>query len=874
MRTPHAHLTRLASATALLLAGCPTPVTVEDAGGDAPTLTPDAGPLCGAPESFAVGTPEGHPSPLMAASGEARAGRIVAADLPADPDGLATWQPGDYVLANARVALVVSSAEHFDVYDPHGGRVRGMARVEGGRMVAPSDFNLAMFGLGRLVVGTTSVSVIDDGSDGSAAVVRVAGTLVGIEALGPLLETLFVSRFEGLPAALDFSLAPDESLVDVRITLRTGARAASVPFATTAFFQSFRMPVWSETHAFGATTGEQRFMLFEDADATSFAWLAAPNEDGTAGTVAPLFSTDGFDFYRSAAAVVPPCSEQTFALGRFAIGEANGMNGVQRVLARALGETTRRIEGTITSPHPEAIAGARIHLARPASGSEPGAHLTRALVDASGSFDLTVPAGEVEAWVWREGIGLEGPFPAPASGPLAITLAPTATVRVDVLDALSRDPLPARVQLFPWTGEPPTSPESFGERTLGERRTRLEFTPADGHVDLHVAPGAYRLVVTRGWEMERHDQQLELSAGEMRDVEAALPRAFETPGLMCADYHIHTHRSVDSDDTGHAKIAALVADGLEIAIRAEHEWVTDFQPVIEDLGLQAFAIGLAGEELTTFTYGHFGVFPLEVQPSRPSGGAVRWFNRLAPEVFDEIRARAESPLLIIHHPRAGGLKQGYFTEAGYDAVTGMVAHPENWDDAFDVVEVFNAGDFERFRDSTVADWFSLLSAGRRVITVGSSDSHHTTEDPVGYPRTCLWIGEDDPRALTGERIRDVTHSGASFVTGGIYLEAIGPSGILPGGTATGVGARASIAVTLRAPSFIDVDQLEVIVNGTTTEIIPIADATEAIRFDDTIEVDVPASGAWVVLHASSSTEPDIAYGGRPFAVSNPMFLRR
>ena len=367
---------------------------------------------------------------------------------------------------------------------------------------------------------------------------------------------------------------------------------------------------------------------------------------------------------------------------------------------------------------------------------------------------------------------------------------------------------------------------------------------------------------------------LDLTAGSTTTVAAALMRAFDTPGLMCADYHIHTHRSVDSNDTGRQKISALVADGLEIAIRSEHEWVSDFQPVIEELGLADFALGLAGEELTTFTYGHFGVFPLTVETTRPSSGAVSWFHRFAPAVFTEVRGRPESPLLIINHPRAGGIRQGYFNEAGYDPITGTVTHPENWDETFDVVEVFNSGDFERFRGSTVVDWFSLLSTGRQVMTVGSSDSHHIEQDPVGYPRTCLWIGEDDPRRITGARVRDVTRSGASFVTGGIYVEATGPMGILPGGTATGVGARASIDVTLRAPSFIDIDQLEVIVNGVSTEIIPIADGVDAVRFSETIQVDVPASGAWVVLHASAATEPDVAYGGRPFAVTNPMFLRR
>jgi hypothetical protein len=859
---------RLGFAIVLCLAGCPGTVTPVD-GGETPDAGSDAGPLCtGAPEPFAIGDATGHPDPLGAAAGEARAGLIVAGDLPVDPSGLATWAVGDYVLANDRFALVVSSPERFEVYDPHGGRVRGLGRVESGAIVSAADFNLAMLGLGRLVVATESVSVLEDGSDGGPAIVRVQGPLAGIDALGPLLDTLFPSNFEGLPAALDYVLEPGADTIDVRVSIRTADAMIRVPFGTAAFFQSFRMPGWNEQDGFSAASGAQRFVIFEDPDATSYAWVAAPNADETPGTFSPILSMGGFDFFTTTGEYVSPCTERTYDIGRFAIGESDGMNGVQRVLARVLGTTLRRVHGAVTSTDPDAIAGARVHLTSAADDT----HLTRAVVDATGAFDLEVPTGDVEAWVWREGVGLEGPFAVPADGAVTIPLGPVATVHVDVTDDAA-SPLPARVQLFPVGATPPIATTGFGERELGRGRSRLEFTSADGHVDLRVAPGTYRLVVSRGWELERHDEMLDLSAGESVDVAAVLVRAFDTPGLMCADYHIHTHRSVDSDDTGRAKISALVADGLEIAIRSEHEWVSDFQPVIDDLGLGDFVIGLAGEELTTFTYGHFGVFPLVVEPTRPSSGAVTWFDRFAPQVFDDVRARPESPLLIINHPRATGVRQGYFTEAGYDPITGTPTHPENWDEDFDVVEVFNSGDFERFRGSTVVDWFSLLSSGRRVMAVGSSDSHHITQDPVGYPRTCLWIGEDDPRRITGSQVRDVTRSGASFVTGGIYVEAIGPMGIVPGGMATGVGARASIDVTLRAASFVDVDQLEVIVNGVTTETIPVADGIDPVRFMETIEVDVPATGAYVVLHASAATEPDIAYGGRPFAVTNPMFLR-
>lgn len=871
---------RVALFSCLVLA-CTTPPPPDDAAsiddGGPVDANLDA-PACPAPDPYPIGSATGHAMPLGAAVGEARAGLIHAADLPADPSNLATWRDGDFVLANDHLAFVISQPGNQEVYDPYGGRVRGIARLESGALVHPADFNLAMLGVSRFVVAADSVSVLQDGSDGHEAIVRVRGPLAGIEALGPLLETLIRTDLMGWPAALDYVLAPNDDGIEVRLSVRrpSATRSLNVPFATTAFFQSFRMPSWTELGGFVPPTGSPRFVVFEDADATSYAWAAVPMADGSPGMVAPFYSTGGFDFYTSPGASIAGCSEHTFVLGRFVVGETDGLNGVQRVVWRELGDATRHVTGTVTSSDPAAIAGAHLHVTDAAGTT----HLTRATLDATGAFDLVVPTSAASAWIWREGAPLEGPFAIPASGPMTIPVASLATVTVDVTDAASSTPLPARVQIFPVGSDPPVAPDAFGERVLGRGRSRMEFAPVSGHVVLRVAPGMYRLVVSHGWEMEIHDQTFTLAAGESRNVSAALVRSLDTPGVMCADYHIHTHRSVDSEDTGALKVSALAADGLEIAIRSDHEWVNDFAPIVHDLGLDDFVVGLAGEELTTFTYGHFGVFPL-VPDTRPSGGAVTWFDRFAPDVFGEVRARPEAPLLIINHPRAHGIRQGYFTETGYDATTGMVAHPENWDTEFDVVEVINSSSFDRNRGAggtgTVEDWYSLLAAGRRVMMVGSSDSHHTHGDPVGYPRTCLWIGTDDIHAVTGDMVRDVTRAGASFVMGGIYLDVTGPSSTRPGGAAHGVGMRTQLHAIVRAASFVDVDSLEVIVDGTTTETLPIPPQTDPgnpVRFEVDVDVDVAAAGSFVVLHASGGDTPDIAYGDQPFAVTNPIFLTR
>ena len=160
------------------------------------------------------------------------------------------------------------------------------------------------------------------------------------------------------------------------------------------------------------------------------------------------------------------------------------------------------------------------------------------------------------------------------------------------------------------------------------------------------------MIVSRGYEYELHTEPVTVAAGETAHVSAALEHVVDTTGVMCADYHIHTHRSPDSAGHAHLKVLGMIADGLEIPIRSDHEWINDFQPVIEEMGLSRFAFGISGDELTTFAYGHFGVFPLvggphAAQRERVPVGAAG----LPPAVFDE-RAGAARSARAHHQPPA------------------------------------------------------------------------------------------------------------------------------------------------------------------------------------------------------------------------------
>jgi hypothetical protein len=566
---------------------------------------------------------------------------------------------------------------------------------------------------------------------------------------------------------------------------------------------------------------------------------------------------------------VPRCDEVRRHVARIVIG-GPGLPGVQAAVARSRDVPLRRITGQVVEADGTPASDVRVHVT-----TADGQHLTRVRPDAEGRFDVEVDVRAAQLYAYRASEAMVGPI-AIGDGDARIAMGATGTVRVRVVDEGARG-LPSRIEVVPLAGGLDDAPVAFGEARLGRGRSHVAF-PVDGEVALRVPVGRHRVRVSRGPEYEREEWEVDVGAGEEVVLDATLARIVDTPGVMCADYHIHTHRSSDSSDPALLKVAGLVADGLEIAVRSEHEWVTDFAPVIDALGLGDFALGMAGLELTTFTWGHFGVFPLEPDPTMASGGAVSWYERLAPDVFDTVRARPEAPALIVNHPRASGPGQGYFDAAGYDPATGVVRRAELWDERFTVLEVFNDSDFERNRGESVRDWFSLLASGRDVFAVGSSDSHRIYSAPVGYPRTCLYVGVDDPRALTPERVRDATVAGRSYVSGGIYLDVRGPGGVGPGQEASGVGERAPIEVEVRAAPWVDVQRMELIVDGVTVETIPVLEGdadplNPTVRIRAMLEVDVAATRSWVVVHVAGD-EPIDASGHRPFAVSNPVFLRR
>lgn len=256
----------------------------------------------------------------------------------------------------------------------------------------------------------------------------------------------------------------------------------------------------------------------------------------------------------------------------------------------------------------------------------------------------------------------------------------------------------------------------------------------DGAAEMIVRPGTYTVVVSRGMEYDRTETAVTLEAGKTTVVNTTLARVVDTTGYVGADFHLHSVFSLDSNANLNDRVASFVGEGLEIAVSTDHNFIVDYQPTIEKLGMQRFLNSVVGLELTTIDRGHFNGFPLD----RGSGalvaddegnidtiasrtyGSLEWALRDPQAIFDELRTRGHKnaagdvqPIVLqVNHPRDSIL--GYFDQYGVNADTLEVegqggailgpdlnTHPEFRKEAFsfdfDAVEVFNGKHFEFLR---------------------------------------------------------------------------------------------------------------------------------------------------------------------------------
>ncbi|CAN5122148.1 hypothetical protein BH09MYX1_BH09MYX1_32650 [soil metagenome] len=808
----------------------------------------------------------GHADPYGAkAANQARAGRLSsAAMLTNAPDARQRAAVGDFVLVNDKISAVIEDKGPSDGYAPFGGELIAVDVVgEDGRPKGTSRWGETLFDFAAETILPESVSVLADGSDGKEAIVRVVGKLTLI----PFLER-FAPAFGQpwkMPVAYDYVLAPGSSKIVLRVTLAQNQPelrvATGMGGTTMGLFHSSRAQLFTENDGFDGMKSPASWLGY-DAGEASYA-LRFPKANAGFG-----IDVSGFLYVYGADRDLEACKVHTFDMAEIVVG-GPGIDGLRQTI-RALDGLPegRTISGVVEDGGGIGAAGVRVHAI-----AKDGKMLSRVVTDGTGAYAIHVPAEAVTLVTYAKGYAAVSIEVDASMKTADLALAPSGFIHVkthDVLDTTRA--VPVRVQVIPTVAVAATSP-SFG--TLDEANGRLwQDFAVTGDSLLAVPPGEHDVIVSRGYEWELVEAKVTVTAGSTVEVDAPMSHSVDSTGVMCADFHIHSFYSADSQDPVEHKVKGAIADGLEAPFSSEHEWVVDFGPVVKKLGLEDWAFGGASEELTTFTWGHFGVVPLSPKPDAQNNGAVDWVGKDPKEVFAIVNALPEKPVLVVNHPRGQSIA-AYFDAAEFDRDK-LGSTSKLWSEDFAAIEVTNDSSFDANRTAVVADWLALLKAGKTMWAVGSSDSHSIRTSPVGYPRTCLRFGHDDPRKLSPEAVRDALRAGHATISGGLYMTVKGPNGEGPGDTVANASGTMSFTVDVAAPTWVDASELEVIVDGVTVSTVPLAPKTTTAgrAWQNVVAVEKKSSGrGFVVFHARGKGDLAPLHPGRvPFAYSNPVFF--
>ena len=171
----------------------------------------------------------------------------------------------------------------------------------------------------------------------------------------------------------------------------------------------------------------------------------------------------------------------------------------------------------------------------------------------------------------------------------------------------------------------------------------------------------------------------------------------------------------------------MVAEGVEYFTPTDHDFLSDFRPALERLGLEFWLNTAPGLEVTTLEVGHYLSFPLRANTVIDAGGAVDWTSRTPQEIIDDIRELKDpdkqiEPVIFVGHPRDGIL--GYFDQYGLVSTetdggdltfdenilasallstmttnldNATILKPENFSTDFDAIEILGGKRFDNLR---------------------------------------------------------------------------------------------------------------------------------------------------------------------------------
>ncbi|MEW6156945.1 MAG: CehA/McbA family metallohydrolase [Verrucomicrobiota bacterium] len=545
---------------------------------------------------------------------------------------------------------------------------------------------------------------------------------------------------------------------------------------------------------------------------------------------------------------------------------------------------TALISGSVTDSTGAGVTGARVEI------RFEGTNVV-AYPDGAGKFSVRLPPGsyEVEAGELgrapvRQTISVE----VDRMQTLDLRMEPAAAVVFDIRDDQGRS-LPCKAQFIGVDGTPSPvlGPQNRAHGCMDQYHSER------GQFRVQVPPGKYRIVVTRGIEFSHLSQSLAVEPGKTISVQGTLKRLVDTRGWISADYHNHSTPSGDNTCGTDDRLINLAAEQVEFAPTTEHNRFYDWRPHIEQLGLTNELNTIPGIELTG-PGAHFNSFPFAPEPRRQDGGAPQWQKdpRLNAIVLRDFQGAMPDRWVQINHPdmvenfidRDGdGHEDGGFWGLGQ-----LIDAAETWGLGILAKEPFYVGKDREGKETFFYRrefiWLQMLNRGHRHWCVAVSDAHSVHGNGVGGWRMFVPSSTDHPGQIDWKEIVRNSKAGKIVISSGPFLEVQADDGTMPGGSTRASGSI-RLRVRVQCTDWIDIDRVQVLVNGRQRPDLNFTRATHAdwfqngvVKFDREISVPLSQDAHLIVVAMGEKFDLKTGYGSssqaalKPCAYHNPIFV--
>jgi hypothetical protein len=798
-------------------------------------------------------------------AGEVRCGPVIrSSELIGGPQAYGQVNRG-FRCHNSRIRFFIQDGTRPVGNSVEGGNLIDVDRVRADEFVDGNDtFREHVSGLGAQESHVTAVDVVNDGTNGEPGIIRITGVPAPLS-LAP--QANFLSQNLQGTLITEYRLAPDSDVIEIETTFQNDGDTLFGGLGVDFMAIGGATPIMTPQSGFGDLDlfSQVDFIAGARGDGVNVGFVC----DGKRLTV-PL--VDG--------GVTVPICEDDLTIGaegsfkRFIIVGDGSVESVAKpawaVLGAAVGTVTGQVDGAVAGTVVSALNG-------PLDDGD--AHLVNeAHVGVDGAFELTLPPGDYTLVAHVPNIQGQA---VGRSAAVDITVTEGEGVTVDL--ALGRS---GRITVGTDFGDGSTRAAKLTLVALDDTQrglaALLDFggggatvrydVSADGTFAVDVPAGAYQAYVTRGFEWSRFEAPVAVVADGTVALKASIARVLDTTGFVGGEFHQHSLGSVDAAVPTPLKVLENAAEGIEVAVSTEHDNVVDFRPHVEALGLGGQLVAFAGNEVSYQAIGHFNAYPWVIDDADPYAdiGSSMWWEKTVPEMFRDIRAGGgggNSDILIqLNHPRSG--LTGVLSAMVFDPTDGarLPRDPPNlatlpptiysdWSPAFDAIEVnTNLGDVSLYTVEgktalkalaadnatsvpVLADWLGLMNAGLATAAMGNSDSHNVN-GPVGYPRTFLFVDNDDPAVVDEALLKTTIRAQRTAIAEGCFITLLADDALHMGASDV-VAADATVTVRLQAPLHATVGRLELYVGGTVQNLVGDVDS---LSIDDGGVVSLPLDG--------------------------------